>query len=57
MSLQTGLVTIEPHLRKKNKEGKPKKSSKWYKKFRNKWIRRFKKEEYPPTKFRRDWEY
>lgn len=57
MSLQKGLEQLEPWFRKKNHEGKSKKSSKWYKKFRNKWLRRTKKDEIPNTKMRKGYEY
>lgn len=57
MSLQKGLEKTENFFRKKNRQGGSKKSSKLYKKFRNKFLRLFNKEEIPPTKMRRDWEY
>lgn len=54
MSLQKGLEQIEPNLRKKTREGKPKKSSKWYKLFRNRWLRRQKD---PNIRLRKGYEY
>ena len=56
MSLQKGLETIEPWL-KKDRSGKSKKSSKLYKKFRNKWLRKTKIDEIPNTKIRYGYEY
>lgn len=62
MSLQMGLQQIE-HLEYSifNDKFKPYKdhsySRKWFKKARNRWIRRFNKYLIPPTKYRRGWEY
>lgn len=57
MSLKKGLEQIEKNLRKKDREGKSKKSSKIYKKFRNKWLRKIKGEETPNLKLRKGWEF
>lgn len=57
MSLKGAIHTVEPWFKKKNRQGGSKKSSKWYKKFRNKFLRLFKKDEIPPIKLRKDWEY
>lgn len=57
MSLQKGLEKTESAFRKKDKEGKSKNSSKWWKKLRNKWLRRTKIEEIPNTKIRKGYEF
>ena len=56
MSLQKGLEQTESHLIKTS-HGIKRKSSKWYKLFRNRWLRRFNKLEKPNTKIRKGWEY
>lgn len=53
MSLKSQLEQTEPNFKTK----KRRKSYKWYKKFRNKWLRLFNKEEIPPIKYRRGYEY
>ena len=57
MSIQKGLEKTEPAFRKKDKEGKSKHSSKWWKKLRNKWLRMTKLEEIPNTKIRKGYEF
>lgn len=57
MSLQKGLEQLEPHFRKRNRQGESKHSGKWWKKLRNRWLRRTKKNEIPNTKIRKGWEY
>jgi len=54
MSLQKGLEQVE-HLERRL--GGKSHSRKWFKKFRNKWLRRTPKEEIPNTKMRKGWEY
>ena len=51
MSLLKGLEQIE-HL-----HGRKSHSRKVWKKFRNRWLRKFNKTEIPPTKLRKGWEY
>ena len=57
MNLQKGLEKTGPSFRKKDKEGKSKNSSKTWKKFRNRWLRRINKEEVPNTKLRKGYEF
>lgn len=57
MSLKKGLEQLETDFRKKNHKGKSKKSSKKWKKQRNKWLRRTKTEEIPNVKLRKGYEF